>query len=94
MSLPFTDNEQSIDEFTFPPGNKIISQLPIGESKNTLDWFFERYVMIKFDNMVDNVPSPQLNALLQRVVSGSESMIRKKNTDEFLKDIDKITSEE
>ena len=45
-------------------------------------------------NHTDKKLSPDLESLLKRVESGREPMIRRKNIDEFLEDVDKITSEE
>ena len=42
----------------------------------------------------DKKLSPDLESLLKRVESGKEPMTRRKNVDEFLEDVDKITSEE
>jgi len=45
-------------------------------------------------NHTDKKLSPDLESLLKRVESGKEPMTRRKNIDEFLEDVDKITSEE
>jgi hypothetical protein len=45
-------------------------------------------------NNVDKKLNPDLESLLKRVEDGKESMTRRKNMDEFIKDIDKIISEE
>ena len=45
-------------------------------------------------NHADKKLSPDLESLLKRVESGKEPMTKRKNIDEFLEDIDKITSEE
>lgn len=44
-------------------------------------------------NHQDKKLSPDLESLLKRVESGKEPMIKRKNIDEFLEDVDKITSE-
>ncbi len=38
--------------------------------------------------------NPELESLLERVDSGKEPMTRRKNIDEFLKDVDRIISKE
>lgn len=90
---PFTDNKQNISKFTVPE-KSWYHRTPIEESENMLNWFIDRFELVKPDNLIERIPTSELSTLLQRVVSGNEPMIRKKNTDEFLADIDKITSED
>ncbi|MGI0006473.1 MAG: hypothetical protein ACREAR_00560 [Nitrosotalea sp.] len=45
-------------------------------------------------NSIDKKLNPDLESLLKRVETGKEPMTRRKNIDEFIKDINKITSEE
>jgi hypothetical protein len=45
-------------------------------------------------NHTDKKLNPDLESLLKRVESGKEPMTRRKNIDEFLEDVDKITLKE
>jgi len=45
-------------------------------------------------NHTDKKLKPGFESLLERVSSGKESMTRHKNIEEFIEDVDKITSEE
>ncbi len=45
-------------------------------------------------NHTDKKLSPDLESLLKRVEAGKEPMMRSKNINEFLEDVNKITDEE
>lgn len=91
---PFTDNRQSIDTFTPLPNDGVILPIYPANSKSLIDEFMERFDKADFTNSLNGRPSQELNALLQRIVSGNEHMTRKSNTNEFLSDIDRILQEE